>query len=61
MFEASSYARPCEVSRTTIANYVAVLEATFAVHVIRPYAEGGRAEITSAPRVYGFDTGFVCH
>lgn len=61
MFEASRYARPCEVSRATIANYLAVLEATFAVHVVRPYAEGGRAEITSAPRVYGFDTGFVCH
>lgn len=61
MFEATRYARPCEVSRTTIANYLAVLEATFAVHVVRPYAEGGRAEITSAPRVYGFDTGFVCH
>jgi hypothetical protein len=61
IFEATRYAVPCEVSRTTIANYLAVLEATFAVHVVRPYAEGGRAEIVSAPRVYGFDTGFVCH
>jgi len=26
-----------------------------------PYAAGGAAEIVSAPRVYGFDTGFVCH
>lgn len=61
IFEATRYAKPCEVSRTTIANYLAVLEATFAVHVVRPFAEGGRAEIVSAPRVYGFDTGFVCH
>lgn len=61
IFEATRFAVPCEVSRTTIANYLAVLEATFAVHVVRPYAEGGRAEIVSAPRVYGFDTGFVCH
>jgi hypothetical protein len=28
---------------------------------VRPFAEGARAEIVSAPRVYGFDTGFVCH
>lgn len=61
IFEASRYAKPCEASRTTVANYLAVLEAAFAMHVIRPFAEGGRAEIVSAPRVYGFDTGFVCH
>lgn len=35
--------------------------ATFVVHVVRPYALSGAAEIISAPRVYGFDTGFVCH
>jgi predicted AAA+ superfamily ATPase len=61
MFEAARLAGPCGASRTTISNYLAVLEAAFAMHVIRPYAEGGRAEIVSAPKVYGFDTGFVCH
>jgi predicted AAA+ superfamily ATPase len=61
IFEASRFARPCEASRTTVANYLAVLDATFAAHIVRPYAEGGRAEIVSAPKVYGFDTGFVCH
>ncbi len=61
IFEATRFARACEVSRTTIANYVAVLEATFVVHVIRPFAGGGSAEIVSAPKVYGFDTGFVCY
>lgn len=61
VFEATRFAKPCEVSRTTITNYLAALEATFAVHVVRPYASSGRAEIVSAPRVYAFDTGFVCH
>ncbi len=61
IFEASGFARACEVSRTTIANYVAVLESTFVVHLIRPFAGGGAAEIVSAPKVYGFDTGFVCY
>ena len=61
IFEATALARACEVSRTTISNYVAVLEATFVVHPVRPYAAGGAAEIVSAPKVYGFDTGFVCH
>jgi predicted AAA+ superfamily ATPase len=61
IFEATAFAKRCEASRTTVANYLAALEAAFAMHVVRPFAEGGRAEILSAPRVYGFDTGFVCH
>lgn len=60
IFEATRFARPCEVSRTTISNYLAVLEATFVVHVVRPFFGRPYAEIVSAPRVYGFDTGFVC-
>ena len=61
LFEASRFARACEVSRTTITNYVAVLEATFVVHLIRPFVGGGAAEIVSVPKAYGFDTGFVCY
>jgi len=61
IFEATSFARECEISRTTVSNYVAVLEATFVVHLIRPFAGSARAEIVSAPKVYGFDTGFICH
>jgi predicted AAA+ superfamily ATPase len=61
IFEATRYAGPCEVSRTTIANYLRVLEETFVAHVVRPYAHNPTAEIISAPRVYGFDTGFVCY
>jgi hypothetical protein len=60
MFEATSFARPCEVSRTTITNYLAVLEATFVVQVVRPFSTHRAAEIVSAPKVYAFDTGFVC-
>ncbi|MCL4819063.1 MAG: ATP-binding protein [Vicinamibacteria bacterium] len=61
LFDASRFARECGVSRTTVANYLAVLEATSVAHVVRPYSEGGTAEIVAAPRVFGFDTGFVCY
>jgi len=60
LFEATRFARPCEVSRQTIMNYLAVLEATFVAHVVRPFSGGTTAEIIAAPRVYAFDTGFVC-
>jgi uncharacterized protein len=61
IFEATRFARPCEASRTTISNYLAVLEQTHVAHVIRPYSSHRPTEIVSAPKVYGFDTGFVCH
>jgi len=60
IFEASSMASPCEISRTTVANYLKVLEATSVSHVIRPFHKHRSSEIVSAPKVYGFDTGFVC-
>jgi predicted AAA+ superfamily ATPase len=61
LFEATAFARRCEVSRTTISNYLAVLEATFVAHVLRPFSTHRATEITSAPKVYGFDTGFVAY
>jgi predicted AAA+ superfamily ATPase len=61
IFEATKYARPCEVSRTTISNYLNVLESTYVAHVIRPYSSHRPTEIVAAPKVYGFDTGFVCY
>ena len=30
-------------------------------HVIRPYSSHRSTEIVAAPKVYGFDTGFVCY
>ena len=60
MFEATRFARDCEVSRPSIANYLAVLEATYVAHVVRPYSARRATEIVAAPKVYGFDTGFVC-
>ena len=59
IFEATAFATPAEVSRTTIANYLAVLEATRVAHVVRPYTTRRSAEFVHAPKVYGFDTGFV--
>jgi len=61
IFEATRFAQPCEVSRTTIKNYLKVLEATFVINVVRPYSTHLSTEIVSAPKVYGFDTGFICY
>jgi len=42
-------------------NYLDVFDATFVMHVVRPFASNTSAEIVAAPRVYGFDTGFVAY
>lgn len=61
IFEATRYTAPCEVTRPTIANYLTVLEETFVVTVVRPYSTHRSTEIVMAPKVYGFDTGFICY
>jgi predicted AAA+ superfamily ATPase len=60
IFEATRFAGPCEVTRQTITNYLGVLDATLVMHVIRPFSTRRSTELTSAPKVYAFDTGFVC-
>lgn len=61
IFEATKFAGPCEVSRGTISNYLRALESTFVMHVVRPFSSHRPTEIVSAPKVYAFDTGFVCY
>lgn len=61
IFEATTYAAPCEISRSTVSNYLAVLESTFVAHIVRPFGTRRNVELVSAPKVYGFDTGFVAY
>ncbi len=61
IFEATQFARLCEISRPTVTSYLGVLEATAVAHVIRPFSTRRATEIVAAPKVYGFDTGFVCY
>ena len=61
IFEASKFSAPCGVSHTTIANYLSVLEETYTVNVLRPFNTYKKTEIVAAPKVYAFDTGFICY
>ncbi|MFO0827248.1 MAG: ATP-binding protein [Phycisphaerales bacterium] len=57
----SNLADASRLSRPTVTSYVDVFAATHTVHIVRPYHGGGTQELVRQPRVYGFDTGFVCH
>jgi predicted AAA+ superfamily ATPase len=61
MFEAQSFAGPCEVSRQTIQNWLGILETTLLATALRPFHGGSAAELKSQPKVYAFDTGFVSY
>jgi predicted AAA+ superfamily ATPase len=61
LMEVTSLAKHAGVSRPTIMSWMEVLQATHVAHVLRPFSGGGRRELIARPKVYGFDTGFVCH
>ena len=48
------------LSRITVKTYIDALQRTNVIHLVQPYSAGGRREIVSRPKCYGFDTGFVC-
>ncbi len=53
--------RELGVSRETIYNYIAFLENTYFINVIRPFSRSRDAEIRSMPKFYLCDTGLVNH
>lgn len=48
-----------EMSRPTVKAHIEALAAAHAVYLLFPFHGGGKREIVSRPKCYGFDTGFV--
>ena len=61
MLDVTKLAAESQVSRPTVTNWLEVYQITHVVHPVRPFAAGGRREIVAQPKVFGFDTGLVCH
>ena len=59
--EITSLSKHAGVSRPTIMAWMEVLQATHVARVLRPFSGGGRRELIARPKIYGFDTGFICH
>lgn len=53
----AEWASVCGVARGTIDQYLAILEDTHILRVVRPFVGGRRAELTHRPKVYVADTG----
>lgn len=54
-------ARSLAIPQTTIKRYFALLEASFLVHVLRPWSTNTGLRLTKTPKVHLNDTGLACH
>jgi hypothetical protein len=61
MLDVSKLAAESQISRPTVTNWLEVYEITHVAHLVRPFSAGGRREIVAQPKVFGFDTGLICH
>ena len=61
MLDVSKLAAESQISRPTVTNWLEVYQITHVAHLVRPFSAGGRREIVAQPKVFGFDTGLVCH
>ncbi|MDO8835029.1 MAG: ATP-binding protein [Vicinamibacterales bacterium] len=56
----SALARECDLSRPTVKAHIEAMTVACALTSVPPFHGGSRRELVKRPRVYGFDTGFVC-
>ncbi len=61
MFDATKYSVACELSRESVANYLQILDDMLLVNIVRPFSMYKSIEIVKAPKIYSFDTGFICY
>ena len=61
MLDVTKLAAESQISRPSVTNWLEVYQITHVAHLVRPFSAGGRREIVAQPKVFGFDTGLVCH
>lgn len=54
-------ARDAAISRTTAQRWLSILEASFLVTLLRPFAESKAKRLIKSPKLYAFDTGLALH
>jgi len=61
IMEVATIAKGSGLSRPTVMAHLEALSVAHAISLIQPFYGGGKKEIVKRPKVYAFDTGFVCH
>ena len=57
----SAIARDAQVAMSTVKEWIGLLEASFQVVLLRPYAKNIGKRQTRTPKLYFLDTGLACH
>ena len=61
VFDNVALAKKCGLSRPTVLSHLEALSVAHAVYAVFPFFGGGQKEIVKRPKLYAFDTGFVCY
>ena len=56
----ANLARDVDVSIPTAKSWLSVLEASFVVHLLRPFHTNATSRLVKAPKLYFLDTGLLC-
>ena len=60
MADFTALSQECDLSRPTVKAHLEAMRVACALTPVPPFHGGSRREIVKRPRVYAFDTGFVC-
>jgi hypothetical protein len=61
LLNASSLAADAGVSHTTVRRWVSILEASFAIYLLRPHHRNFSKRLVKSPKLYFLDTGLLCY
>lgn len=61
ILEITSLSKESGLTRPTVMNHIESMEIAHTIFLVRPFYGGGKKEIIKRPKIYAFDTGFVCH
>jgi len=61
ILDVTSMSKESGLSRPTVMSHIEALTVAHAIYPVFPFFGGGQREIVKRPKVYAFDTGFVCY
>jgi uncharacterized protein len=61
VLEITSLSKESGLSRPTVMAHIEAMAIAHSILLVSPFFGGGKKEIVRRPKVYAFDTGFVCH
>lgn len=57
----SEIGKECGISQPTAKSWLTLLEATYVIHLLKPYYKNKTKQLVKAPKLYFVDTGILCY